>query len=328
LGLHFLIDRSPNIIELGKWKFHKIEITDLALFSKYIKATQYPANLWSSNFAYLWAISQSSIRKVLWKIVDNMLVTFVHSDKDTLYICCLPFGKANPEKVTRVLKKCTQYCYNWNKQDKSRTMIKMINSDQLDFLRRCPEFDKTFRLVNWKGIERHNDIKKLVALEGSEFSDIRNRINKFHRDNPNAVISEFSNDDYNELIELGDRWKNTSGKKYKNIFDTVYFKEITRHYKELKQTILVIKNDEKIIDMISGSELPTGDAWGSVVKFVEGIPGLSETLIIEFAKKLNEINSLIRLINVGSDIGAGGLREYKLKFRPVLNLKRYEIYFK
>jgi hypothetical protein len=61
---------------------------------------------------------------------------------------------------------------------------------------------------------------------------------------------------------------------------------------------------------------------------VEGIPGLSETLIIEFAKKLNEINSLIRLINVGSDIGAGGLREYKLKFRPVLNLKRYEIYFK
>jgi len=188
-----LIDRSPNIIELGKWKFHKIEITDLALFSKHIKATQYPANLWFSNFAYLWSISQSSIRKVLWKIVDNMLVTFVHSDKDTLYICCLPFGKANPEKVTRVLKKCTQYCYNWNKQDKSRTMIKMINSDQLDFLRRCPEFDKTFRLVNWKGIERHNDIKKLVALEGSEFSDIRNRISKFHRDNPNAVISEFSN---------------------------------------------------------------------------------------------------------------------------------------
>ena len=68
--------KLSGIINVGKWSFNVIDISDKALYSKYIGKTQYPANLWSSNFDFLWAISQSPARKVLWKLVDDMLVTF------------------------------------------------------------------------------------------------------------------------------------------------------------------------------------------------------------------------------------------------------------
>jgi hypothetical protein len=108
----------------------------------------------------------------------------------------------------------------------------------------------------------------------------------------------------------------------------VYFKEIVKHSSELGQIILTVKIHDTLIGMISGSELPTGQSWGSVVKFENGIPGLSESLIILFAKELYRRNPSIEFLNVGSDLGPGGLRTYKLKFRPVLNLKRYQVYFR
>jgi hypothetical protein len=204
----------------------------------------------------------------------------------------------------------------------------MINESQLAFLKKSPEFDKYFRLVTLLGIERHYDIKKLVSLKGKDFNNLRNRINKFHKENPDAVISEYDTNDYDKLIELGKHWSSMSGQKYKFIFDKVYFTEIIKNCNELKQIILNIKIDDKIIGMISGSELPTGQAWGSITKFEDGIPGLSETLIVEIAKEINRRNPSAEFLNVGSDLGPGGLRNYKLKFRPVLNYKRYQVYLR
>ena len=161
------------------------------MYAEFIKATEYPANLWSSNFAYLWASSQSRLRKILWKVVDDMLVTFGHSFKNSLYLFCLPFGEGNPEKLMNVVLKCMKYCYDWNNQENNRTMVRMINHSQLEFLQNCPEFDNLFRLVTFQGIERHLDVKNLVSLTGKDFSTIRNKVNKFHRENPDAVVRRY-----------------------------------------------------------------------------------------------------------------------------------------
>ena len=323
-----MYEPSSHIIQVGNWSFNEIQINDKDLFNNYIQKTSYPCNLWSTNFAYLWAISQSNLRTILWKIVDNMLVTFDYSYKGTLYLYCLPFGKGGAEKVLDVLIKCMQYCLDFNKQDKEKSTLRMINEAQLEFLKKSSRFDKYFRLVTWRGIERHYDVKKLLLLAGKEFANVRGCVNKFHKDNPNAIICRYERKDYDELITLDDKWKQTSGKKYSNIFDGVYYKELIKHCEDLNQIILIIKIDGKIVGMISGCELSDKQAWGSVVKFAAGIPGLSETLIIEFVKEINTINSKIELLNVGSDLGSGGLREYKLKFRPVLNFKRYQVFFK
>jgi uncharacterized protein len=190
------------------------------------------------------------------------------------------------------------------------------------------EFDNIYRLVTLQGIERHFQVKNLVSLIGKDFSTVRNKVNKFHRENPDALIRKYRESDYEELIELGKHWCSVAGKKYALIFDKVYYREMIKHCDELKQIILVIQKGNQIIGMVSGGELPTGQAWGSLMKYEEEIPGLSEMLSIEFARELNKTNPMIELMNVGSDLGAGGLRDYKLKFRPVLNLKRYQIYFK
>ncbi len=323
-----MVDRSASVIKLGSWDFHPIGLADIDMYAEFIKATEYPANLWSSNFAYLWASSQSRLRKVLWREIDGMLVTFGHSHKNSLYLFCLPFGAGDSQKLTKVMTQCMQYCLEWNKRENDRTLVRMINQHQLEYLRECPEFDLTYRPVTLKGIERHFAVKKLVALSGKDFGNIRNRINKFNRENRNVVIRRYRPDDYQSVMELGRQWSAQAGQKYPVIFDQVYYPAIIERSAELKQLVLVMESGKQIIGLIAGGELPTGQAWGSLLKYLDRLPGLSETLTVEFARELNRINPAVELLNVGSDLGQGGLRDYKLKFRPVLNLKRYQLYLK
>jgi hypothetical protein len=323
-----LTDKPLNSFNLGKSDFHEISLNDIEIYSEYIKATEYPANLWSSNFAYLWASSQSSLRRVLWKIVDAMLVTFGLSYKNTLYLFCLPFGEGGPEKVAGVIHKCLKYCYEWNHSENGRTLVRMINHNQLEFLQSSPGFNELFRLVTLEGIERHLEIGKLVSLPGKDFSTVRNKVNKFHRENPGVFLRCYRKNDCAQVMELGKRWEKVAGRKYPNIFDKVYYREMVKYSDQLRQIVLVAVNDDRILGLVAGGELPTGQAWGSLLKYEGGITGLSELLSVEFARELHRINPELGLMNVGSDLKAGGLREYKLKFRPVLNLKRYQVFLK
>ncbi len=317
---------TVNIRKLGKWEFHEINLADIDLYSEYIKATEYPANLWSANFAYLWAASQSRLRSILWRFVDGMLVTFAHSYKNSLYLYCLPFGAADPEHLLDVITQSLQYCYDWNQQLKTRTLIRMINENQLDFLQRSPTFNQRYRLVILQGIERHFDLKKLISLAGQDYSNVRNRVNKFRRENPDVVFRKYQSGDFNAVIALDRHWKSAAGQKYTHIFDNVYYTAMIENYQALHELIYVMECRGKLIGMVSGSRLPTGQAWGSLLKYQSGIPGLSEALTVEFARKLAQRHPDIGFFNVGSDLGPGGLREYKLKFRPALNLKRYQVY--
>lgn len=317
-----------NNIQLGSWTFNEIKLQDMSMYSEYIKDTEYPANLWSSNFAYLWASGQSNKRKILWKVIDDMLVTFAYSRKNTLYLMCLPFGRGNPEKVVNVLLKCLKYCCEWNNNDTSRSIIRMVNSMQLEFLRKSLAFGENFRIIPLVGIEKHFSIQNLVSLEGKQFRNLRKKINKFRNSYNDVVTRKYTPDDYDDVIRLGEYWYGTSGQKYSRIFDKGYFHEIIKHYSELNHLVLVIEVEGKIVGMISGGELPTGQSWGCLSKFINEFGGLSEYMIIEFAHEINRINPNIEYLNTGSDLGPGGLRFFKDKFRPVLNLKRYEVLLK
>lgn len=319
---------DTKTVRIGSWDFNVIQLEDKKMYADYIRQTRYPANLWSSNFAYLWADSQSKRRTILWKIIDGLLVTFAYSYKKSLYLFCLPFGNSDPEKLINVLLTALNYCLEWNNQNKSNSFLRMINDNQLKFLEKDERFYKYFKRTTWTGIERHYDLKLVSELKGKDFEKIRNRVNKFNKENPDAQVIPYHKSNYNELIKLNEKWRATSGRKYSNIFDGVYYKELIKYNDELEQTTLIIRKNDRIIGMISGGLVHTGQVWGSVIKFVDNIPGLSETLTVEFCRKLHEMFPEAKFINVGSDLGAGGLRDYKLKFRPVLNLKRYQLYLR
>lgn len=316
----------PRVIRIGSRTLTEIRLQDMQMYNSYIRNTECPANLWSANFAYMWAISQSKNRTVFWTIIDGLLVSFALSYKNSLYLTCLPLGSASPEHLNDVVLTSLKICLKWNRGDKSKSFVKMVNDDQLNFIEKCQSFSSHFTRTTWVGIERHFDVEMLTFLRGKELENVRNRVNKFQRENSDANIRFYRDDDYNSIVKLEKHWKKTSGKKYSKVFDGVYFKELVKYGKELEQiTIVVEKGDGSIIGMISGGILPTGQSWGSVEKFISGIPGLSETLIVEYAKLMHQTDPKIKFMNVGSDLGPGGLREYKLKFRPALNFKRYRI---
>lgn len=323
-----MIENSSKTIKLGEWDFNIIQLEDIEIYNEFIRKTRCPANLWSSNFAYMWALSQSRKKTLLWKIIHGLLVTFAISYKNTLYIFCVPYGDAEPEKLIDVLFYALNYCDNWNGGDRKKSVVKMVNEEQLAFLSNSPRFNEYFTKRTWVGIERHFDIDKVCALKGREFENVRNRVNKFYRENPDAKIHLYREDDFDELIELGNQWKITFGKKYEDIYDGVYYKELIKNSKALNQTTIVMKKNDRIIGMASGGILPTKQAWGSVIKYDSNYTGLSETMVVEFAKLIRSMSPESKYLNVGSDLGPGGLRNYKLKFRPELNFKRYRIHLK
>jgi uncharacterized protein len=316
-------DKLSGRINLGYWDFNVIHLSDIDLYSEYIKKTEYPANLWSANFAFIWAVSQSKTKKILWKIVDEMLVTFTYLKSNELYITCLPYGKGNPDKVVDVVYKCLKYCYEYNNHVESSTVVKVINGLQLDFLRQSEKFDKLLKVGGWVGMEKHFSIPKLLSLPGKDFEYVRRKVNKFHKSCPSAIIRNYSPEDFEKVMELGEYWNKTSGEKYSAIFDRVYFREIIKHYKELNHIVLVVEMEGKIIGLSTGGDLPNGQSWWCISKFMNDYDGLSELLIIEMAKAINKINPNIEIMNAAEDLGPGGLRFFKERFRPVLDLRRF-----
>lgn len=312
-------------IYLSSLGFNELNIKDKDLYYEYVKKTEYPANLWSANFAFLWSVSQSGTRKILWKIVDDMLVTFSYLRSGELYLTCLPFGMGSPEKVFKVLLKCMRYCYKWNKNDASSTVVKVVNSMQLEFLRKCREFDRYFLCIPLRGLEKHFSIEKLISLSGKDFETVRRKINKFHRLYPNAILRKYKPEDYENVLSLGEYWSDTSGKKYSHIFDNLYFPEIIKHCDELEHLILVVEIEGKMVGMVSGGGLPNGESWWCLSKFMNDYDGLSEFIIVELAKEIHKINPNIQLMNAAEDLGSEGLRFFKERFRPVFDLKRYLI---
>ncbi|WP_164984965.1 phosphatidylglycerol lysyltransferase domain-containing protein [Ammoniphilus sp. CFH 90114] len=320
-------NRNQPSIQLGTWNFHEIRLNDLDLFSDYMGKSGHPVNLWSSNFPYLWSLSQSPTGKVLWKIVNEMLVIFVRTKKNALHLQCLPFGPGDREKLVDVVHECMNYCREWNR-GKARTRLKTINEEQLEYLKHSSKFQNLFVRKRVLGIERHYSITQLLHLRGKEFEYVRRKINKFYRNYPTAVIRPYGNEDYDDLIKLNDIWRQTSGTKYSTIYDTGYYPILVKDQQDLKQKVLIVEIEGNIVGMLVGSVLPNGQSWCALRKCMNNLDGISEALIIHFVKMIHDIDPSIELLNDGSDLGTKGLSFFKEKFRPVKNLKRYRLFLK
>lgn len=322
-----MFEHSGKQIKLGSWKFNEIRLEDIDLYQDFIQKSEYPANLWSSNFAYLWAISQSRFKTLLWRITDDMLVTFVHTKNNCLYLMCLPYGKGTPKKVVNVVYKCMKYCAQWNAPNSCETKLRMINDSQRLFLEREPSFNQLFELNRPLGYERHYGVQNLLNLQGKEFQRVRGGINKFKRNYPQARVRNYLPSDYNDLMLFNDEWKKTVGQKYKLILDNVYYQEILKHYDQLQHLVLLVEIDSRIVGMTSGGVLPNGQSWACLRKALPEFEGLSEFLVIELVRTIHSINPAVETMNDGGDL-TKGLKAFKEKFRPVLSLKRYRVLLK
>ncbi|PKM88589.1 MAG: hypothetical protein CVU87_07105 [Firmicutes bacterium HGW-Firmicutes-12] len=233
--------KSKNGTIRESFELKEISLTDRDLYFDYMKISEFPTNVFSWYFPYLWSSSQSSIRKIRWSMFDDMLVTFAHTRRDILYLWCLPFGPGGLEKVIEVLYQSLKYCTQWNKEKGFKPMVRTINNPQLEYLQKYSNFSKLFYTKRLNGIERLHSMKNLLTLPGRDFGKIRNKMRKFHKNQPEALLREFEQQDYDALLELQDYWNNTTGKKYKRIYDSVRYCETIKHFQKLQHLILVME---------------------------------------------------------------------------------------
>ena len=319
--------KNTDTIMAAGWKLSRIRLSDMPLFCDYIRRCNYPANDFLSNFPYLWAISQMRTRSTFYRIMDEMLVVFYKRGNE-LHLQCLPFGAGSADKVVRVITRALEFCKK-NNGSKIGAKIREINEMQLDFLRQSKKFEERFSLQKNLGVERHVDVDQLIELRGNKFANVRHSVNQFHRLFPDAVIRRAGPDDYDALLQLKENWNQTAGTKYSRIHDEEAYRLIVRNYQSLDHLILVVENYGQIIGMISGGVLPTGEAWACFSKKMTHAKGLSDVLLVELAKEIRQICPETKLMNLGRDAGVKeGLRRFKDKFNPVLNLTRYRVYLK
>ncbi len=312
---------------LNNFGLRELNIEDAQLYSKYIKSSSYFTGLWASNYPYIWCISRLKSLKVVWKIIDNMLVTFILTKKQFMYMWCLPFGQGNADHVLKVTVKSLLLCNEWNNLNniKRHAYVNLLNERQILFLSSSKKFRKTFLYKQYKSKEIIWSLEKLVKLEGKNFREIRATRNKLIREHPSIILREYTSSDYENVIALKELWNKTSGKKYKKITDQHLFNQILHNYKELDELIYVATIEERVVGFVTGSILPNGIAWGCISKADPNIKGLSIFLYIEFAKILKAKDPSVNLLHVGSDNNEKGLQQFKDKFRPVEKLHLYAL---
>jgi hypothetical protein len=317
-----------NLPEVDEWTFRPIKLKDKKRYEKYIAASEFPLDIWSSNFPYLWAHTRRQKRMTIMRSqVNGMLVTWILTAKGRLYLPCLPVGPGIAKHVIDVLKQCDEFCVKWNIQSgyKHKPIVAKLSSNQIEHFQHFDIFNKLFKPKLLSGVERHLSVTNLISLTGKKFSTIRYKLNKFQREHPGAKLRYYQSTDYDSVVKLGQKWKETAGTKHRRILDDFYFKATIKHHHDLGLENLVVELDGNIIGITTGGVLPTGQAWGYLTKFDNSYEGISEYLVVAMAQRIRELNSSAELINIGTDFGNEQLAMAKEKFRPVKTYQRYAL---
>lgn len=157
-----------NKILIDGWYFNELCLDDLQLYNEYMKKTQYSADVFSWNFAFVWSEGQSGNRQILWKIVDDMLVTFAFRNKDVLYLWALPLGEGDVDKVIEVLNKCISFCLNHNNGSITNTLVRIVNEPQLNFLQTSESFNQNYSYMLLNGREIIQKLQNMIDLRGKK----------------------------------------------------------------------------------------------------------------------------------------------------------------
>jgi len=154
----------------------------------------------------------------------------------------------------------------------------------------------------------------LAELSGSNYSKIRNRLNKFKR-SYNYTIEEISKENMAELGEFLKRWclwkDCESDPLLENERKAILYS--MSHFFDLDLSGIVIRIDRNI-EAISVYEKMNPDT--AVVHYEKGSPdydGIYKAINMETAKQLQKD---FRYINREPDMGLPGLRQAKMSYRP------------
>ena len=158
------------------------------------------------------------------------------------------------------------------------------------------------------------DIKSVVSMIGSDFKDLRKSVNKILKMNPKFRKMEYK--DTSKAMELLKFWRKSQGRKNDFLLDWGYTKNALMIFSEFSKNDLYswcIEIDNKMVGFAMAGPMTKDIANFFIIKTDTNISGLSLYLRWRVLKELTEFS----LINDASDLGIYGLKQHKMKLRPV-----------
>lgn len=285
--------------------FKPIKIEDKPIFDKYYK--KYPPV--HSDYVFTTLVSWMDYARFCYTIYDNNLI--VASKINNKIQIKPPIGDKNKNIFDEVLKLAKQQEseYPFGVIDKNTKNWLENNYPNLELIPTRDYFDYVYNSTD------------LAELAGSNYSKIRNRLNKFKKNNEYSVesITEDNMKDIREFLKRWCLWKDCDkdplleNEKKAILYSMENFFDL-----KLSGLSMIVNGD---IEAISVFEKMSNDT--AIVHYEKGSPdydGIYKAINQETAKILQKD---FKYINRESDMGVSGLRKAKLSYKPVFMIEVY-----
>jgi hypothetical protein len=292
---------------LSKNDFKPVTLEDKTLFDRFYR--KYPPA--HSDYVFTTLISWMKYANYHFTVYENNLI--LYSDIDEKIRFRPPIGEYKKEVYDEVLKIAAK--------QESDYPFGMIDENTKNWMK---EVYPSFEFVEHRGYFDYVYLSEnLAELSGSDYSKIRNRLNKFKRKHKYHVeeISKENIDDVKKFLERWCLWKDCeSDPILENERKAIIF-SMNNFFKLNLSGILFRISDE--VEAISVFEKMSNDV--AVVHYEKGSPdydGIYKAINQETAKILKKNT---RFINRESDMDIPGLRKAKMSYRPHHMIKVYHL---
>jgi hypothetical protein len=293
-------------------KFKKIELTDRVDVEKHTNLFEPYSDF---EFTCLWAWDMKGERMIS-ELNGNLVVKFTEYNTHKPFLSFL--GKNDCEKTARTL---IEYCKNNNLPTVLQLMpdISIQGLDPKEFFieERRGDFDYIF------------STKKLAILTGNDLKSKRTNANKFWRENPSARLEQIDLNDKKiqiQIFETISKWedhKNTTKKNYEIEHELSATQRLVESDCLASLICMGLYFEDVMIGYVIGEKVTNGYLMCHFLRSIVFHVGVNEALMQGYAKYLDSLG--IIYINFESDLDHETIRQFKMSWRPVKFLKRYDV---
>lgn len=278
--------------------FIPIKLEDKPLFDKYYK--KYPPN--HSDYVFTSLISWMEYSKYKYLEFENNLIIMSRIENNIRFRP--PIGKRKKEVFDQVLKIA--------KQQETNCPFGMIDFEAKKWMGQ--NYPKTIFKPHREYFDYVYLASNLAQLNGSAYSKIRNRLNKFKKNHLFSIehITKENMDEAQEFLHRWCLWKDCeSDPILENEKKAILYS--TDHFFDLGLSGIAIRINDKI-EALSVFEKMNPDT--AVVHYEKGSPdydGIYKAINQQTAKILQKN---VKYINRESDMNLPGLRKSKMSYHP------------
>jgi len=278
--------------------FQPITLEDKPLFDKHYE--KYPP--FHSDNVFTTLISWMDYADYHFTFKENNLIIYSNIENNIRFRPSS--GKLKKEIFDQII--------NLGKKQNSDYPFGVISSDVKEWLNKVYPKMKFFEHRDYYDYVYFS--KDLADLNGSSYSKIRNRLNKFKK-NYDYKVENISIENFKDVREFLKRWclwKDCESDKFLE-FEKKAILFSMKNYFKLKLSGIIIRINDKIESIAVFEKMNKNTA---VIHYEKGSPdydGIYKAINQETAKILQ---NNFEFINRESDMGIPGLRKAKLSYRP------------